>query len=84
MEKPFVIANREMKERVTAAVNESMKEIPADVIADFLEKLTGELRTVAEQQFVQAQETFEKSSKSINMEDVIAECKEIEKEQKTE
>jgi hypothetical protein len=62
MEKPFVIANREMKERVTAAVNESMKEIPADVIADFLEKLTAELRTVAEQQYNEANKLYADNS----------------------
>lgn len=62
MEKPFVIANREMKERITAAVNESMKEIPADVIADFLEKLTAELRTVAEQQYNEAKKLYADNS----------------------
>lgn len=62
MEKPFVIANREMKERITAAVNESMKEIPADVIADFLEKLTAELRTVAEQQYNEANKLYTDNS----------------------
>jgi hypothetical protein len=62
MEKPFVIANREMKERITAAVNESMKEIPADVIADFLEKLTAELRTVAEQQYNEANKLYADNS----------------------
>jgi hypothetical protein len=51
-----------MKERVTAAVNESMKEIPVEVIADFLEKLTAGLRTVAEQQYNEANKLYTDNS----------------------
>lgn len=58
MDKPFVIANKEMKERIAEAVNISMNEIPADVIADFLEKLTINIRMIAEKQLEEAEKQF--------------------------
>lgn len=58
MNKPFVIANKEMKERIAEAVNISMNEIPADVIADFLEKLTINIRMIAEKQLEEAEKQF--------------------------
>ena len=61
MNKPFVIANKEMKERITEAVNISMNEVPADVIADFLEKLTINIRMIAEKQLEEAEKQFSES-----------------------
>lgn len=61
MKKPFVIANREMKERITEAVNISITEVPADVIADFLEKLTINTRMIAEKQLEEAEKQFSES-----------------------
>lgn len=61
MDKPFVIANKEMKERIAEAVNISMNEIPADVIADFLEKLTINIRMIAEKQLEAAEKQFSES-----------------------
>ena len=63
MNKPFVIANKEMKERVTFAVNTSMNEVPADVIADFLEKLVVNLREIAEQQLSAAEKQYNEENK---------------------
>ena len=61
MNKPFVIANKEMKERIAEAVNISMNEVPADVIADFLEKLTINIRMIAEKQLEEAEKQFSES-----------------------
>ena len=62
MNKPFVIANKEMKERIAEAVNISMNEIPADVIADFLEKLTINIRMIAEKQLEEATKIYTSES----------------------
>ena len=64
MNKPFVIANKEMKERITEAVNISITEVPADVIADFLEKLTINIRMIAEKQLEEAEKQFGESEET--------------------
>lgn len=64
MNKPFVIANKEMKERLTEAVNISITEMPADVVADFLEKLTINTRLIAEQQLKEAEKQFSESEET--------------------
>jgi len=66
MEKPFVIANKEMRERITKAVNESIEEIPAEIIADFLEKIAGSLRVIAERQYEEASKVYEAESDEKN------------------
>ena len=64
MNKPFVIANKEMKERITEAVNVSINEVPADVIADFLEKLTINIRMIAEKQLEEAEKQFSENDET--------------------
>ena len=63
MNKPFVIAHKEMQERVTNAVNISINNVPATIIADFLEKLVINLRTIAESQYDEAERQFKESIK---------------------
>lgn len=58
MDKPFVIAKQEMKEDVTAAVNKHINIIPADDIADFLEKLTINFRAIADKQLEDAKRQY--------------------------
>lgn len=62
MNKPFVISCKEMKERITFAVNSSINEVPADVIADFLERLLVNLRNIAEEQLNEATKQYEGES----------------------
>lgn len=64
MDKPFVIANKEMKERIAEAVNISINEVPADVIADFLEKVTINIRMIAEKQLEEAEKQFSESDET--------------------
>lgn len=61
MNKPFVIANKEMKDDIAEAINRHINDIPADLIADFLEKLVINLRAIATKQLEDAEKQFSES-----------------------
>lgn len=61
MDKPFVIANKDMKNDIADAVNKHINTIPADMIADFLEKLVINLRAIATKQLEEAEKQYEES-----------------------
>ena len=61
METPLVIAIETMKEDIANAVNKYINTLPAVVIADMLDKLSGELRLIAQQQIAMAKESLEKA-----------------------
>lgn len=61
MDKPIIIAISEMKEDVTKTVNKYVNEIPAEIIADTIDKISAELRLIAQQQLAQAKDSFEKA-----------------------
>jgi hypothetical protein len=50
-----------MKEDIANAVNKYINTLPAVVIADMLDKLSGELRLIAQQQLAMAKESLEKA-----------------------
>lgn len=58
MEKPFIIANKEMKDDIADAINKHINNIPADLIADFLEKLVINLRAIATKQYEDAVKNY--------------------------
>ena len=64
MDKPFVILKQEMKDDITDAVNKHINVIPADDIADFLEKLTINFRSLAAQQLEEARKQLSESKES--------------------
>jgi hypothetical protein len=64
MDKPLIIADNEMRERITKAVNNSINEVPAMYIADFLEKTAIELRSIAERQYNEAKRQYDESKES--------------------
>mgnify|MGYP006958178940 CR=1 FL=1 len=61
MDKPFVIAKQEMKDDISEAINRHINIVPADDIADFLEKLTINLRAIAEKQLEDAKRQYSKA-----------------------
>lgn len=60
MEKPLVIAISEMKTDVAEAVNKHINVIPAEIISDMLDKISSELKLLAQQQLAMAKESLEK------------------------
>lgn len=64
MNKPFVIANKEMKDDIAEAINRHINDIPADLIADFLEKLVINLRAIATKQLEDAEKQFNESEET--------------------
>ena len=64
MDKPFVIIKEEMKSDIAEVVNKYINIVPADDIADFLERLTINFRTLATKQLEEAKAQFGKSKET--------------------
>ena len=59
MEKPMVLQIKDFKESAAEVVNASINTVPADVMADFFEKLASQLRALAEKQIEEASKAYE-------------------------
>lgn len=59
MEKPMVLSIKEFKESAADVVNGYINTIPADIMADFFEKISSQLRQLAEKQTEDALKAYE-------------------------
>ena len=58
MEKPMVLQIKEFKESAAEVVNAHINSVPADVMADFFEKLVVQLRQIATKQYEEATKIY--------------------------
>lgn len=64
MNKPFVMLKQEMKDELTAVVNKHINLLPADDVADFLEKLTIDAKRIALLQLEEEKAKYEKAEET--------------------
>lgn len=58
MDKPMILQIKEFKESAADVVNEHINTVPADVMADFFEKLVSQLRQIAAKQYEEATKIY--------------------------
>jgi ubiquinone biosynthesis protein UbiJ len=57
---PLVIEINNMKTDIAEAVNKYINSLPAEIISDMLDKISTELKLIAQQQLAMAKESLEK------------------------
>lgn len=62
MNKPLILVEQEMRQDIAEATNKYINQLPATMIAGFLLRLTEQFEKLAEQQYKQAMEQYEKES----------------------